>query len=61
LFNPLGIAVQPGILPHYIPDAFNTKEDFPHRLGEINMVFTDELKFETNLLVSFSRSVKSLS
>jgi len=36
-------------------------DDFPHLLGEMRMVFTDELKFEINRLVSAFLSVKSFS
>jgi hypothetical protein len=35
-----------------------TKEDFPHRRGEIMMVFTMDLKFVFKTATSFSRSVK---
>ena len=41
--------------------AFATRDDFPHLLGEMSMVFTDELKFEINRLVSAILSVKSVS
>ncbi|MCX6227058.1 MAG: hypothetical protein NTV01_20305 [Bacteroidia bacterium] len=38
--------------------ALATSEDFPHLLGDIRIVLTDEEKFETSLSVSVFRSVK---
>lgn len=39
--------------------ALDTKEDFPHLLGEIIAVFVSEPMFAKSLAVSFSLSVKS--